>query len=817
MFSSGGTRGRLGRSKGAEKTTATEWVGGRLVAPMYVTEGMPFRPEIIIWLEVPADRIVGYRLLDPSEPAVAFSQTLLDAFERPMAGQPRRPNRIRVADDALAAELREAVPDIEVVVAATSELDGVLAHMSQAIRDIPGRGEPESYFEGGRVSVAAVKNLFRAAKSLWHVAPWKIATDCDVLRVDIPALGVNAACLSVLGTLGKSFGFLLFPSIHGCDSFAKSMRRSGDGPVNLGTTVLSLNFERGSDLPPRMKQEALKRSWPLGSPMAFPRVEHRDPDGMPRPLVERDVVVAAAVATSLAAFFVKHGADFTSKSFEPICESFFDENETEVRFTVPADTGPMFAANDSPERPPLLAANDPAPPARAASKVGRNDPCPCGSGRKLKQCCIDKESRPADAEGRVNVHQEDERIVGNMMRFAVKRFREQWLEAAEVFADVDATMQLFVPWSVYGFHIDGRPVVDWYLETEGRRIAPRDRAWLEAQQRSWLSVWEVIGVEPGKRVTVKDLLSGEEREVSEVTASKVLKSRDALLVRVVDHEGSSVFCGVHHRPLPPSAAAEVVRRVRGKLKKKTAIPVEKLRDGALARYMIQHWEQAVEEHDTRQLIPPKITNTDGDDLLLTIDHFFFEPASRAEVERRLSAMENVEPPTEGEPEPHFAFLKSGNAMHESWDNTVIGKVWTAANGLKVETNSIRRADALRKRIEKACSKLLRHRVRVHSDPIAMLGKNDVSKQTRKKAEPETDSPKAQQFVREYKEKHYAVWLDQEIPAFGGKTPREAVRTKVGRQRVDLLLKDIENHEARLPEGLRFDFGKLRRELGIDGV
>jgi len=26
-------------------------------------------------------------------------------------------------------------------------------------------------------------------------------------------------------------------------------------------------------------------------------------------------------------------------------------------------------------------------PVRAQLKVGRNDPCPCGSGRKYKQCC----------------------------------------------------------------------------------------------------------------------------------------------------------------------------------------------------------------------------------------------------------------------------------------------------------------------------------------------------------------------------------------------------------------------------------------------
>ncbi len=30
-------------------------------------------------------------------------------------------------------------------------------------------------------------------------------------------------------------------------------------------------------------------------------------------------------------------------------------------------------------------------PARAAGKVGRNDPCPCGSGKKYKKCCLPKD------------------------------------------------------------------------------------------------------------------------------------------------------------------------------------------------------------------------------------------------------------------------------------------------------------------------------------------------------------------------------------------------------------------------------------------
>jgi SWIM/SEC-C metal-binding protein len=31
----------------------------------------------------------------------------------------------------------------------------------------------------------------------------------------------------------------------------------------------------------------------------------------------------------------------------------------------------------------------PLTPALAGPKVGRNDPCPCGSGKKFKKCCAD--------------------------------------------------------------------------------------------------------------------------------------------------------------------------------------------------------------------------------------------------------------------------------------------------------------------------------------------------------------------------------------------------------------------------------------------
>ena len=35
--------------------------------------------------------------------------------------------------------------------------------------------------------------------------------------------------------------------------------------------------------------------------------------------------------------------------------------------------------------------------------IGRNDPCPCGSGKKFKHCCLGKESSKASGHGAAGI------------------------------------------------------------------------------------------------------------------------------------------------------------------------------------------------------------------------------------------------------------------------------------------------------------------------------------------------------------------------------------------------------------------------------
>jgi hypothetical protein len=69
--------------------------------------------------------------------------------------------------------------------------------------------------------------------------------------------------------------------------------------------------------------------------------------------------------------------------------------------------------------------------------------------------------------------------------------------------------------------------------------------------------------------------------------------------------------------------------------------------------MIKRWEEAVTLMDFRSKVPPQITNTDGEKLAQATDVFSFPAAKRAEVQRRLVALDGVEEP-DGE-DPRYVF------------------------------------------------------------------------------------------------------------------------------------------------------------------
>jgi len=71
------------------------WLGGCFQLPGYVTEAEPYRPDLVLWLELPSGLVVGGHVA-PREAVWPLATALRMALERPARGAARKPPRLRV-------------------------------------------------------------------------------------------------------------------------------------------------------------------------------------------------------------------------------------------------------------------------------------------------------------------------------------------------------------------------------------------------------------------------------------------------------------------------------------------------------------------------------------------------------------------------------------------------------------------------------------------------------------------------------------------------------------------------------------------------
>src|SRR5713226_6508149 len=65
-------------------------------------------------------------------------------------------------------------------------------------------------------------------------------------------------------------------------------------------------------------------------------------------------------------------------------------------------------------------------------KIGRNDPCPCGSGKKYKHCCLQTQAVSLDSI-REREREASDELTRAMIRYVRDRFEDLVLDAWEDF------------------------------------------------------------------------------------------------------------------------------------------------------------------------------------------------------------------------------------------------------------------------------------------------------------------------------------------------------------------------------------------------
>lgn len=175
----------------------------------------------------------------------------------------------------------------------------------------------------------------------------------------------------------------------------------------------------------------------------------------------------------------------------------------------------------------------------AAKKIGRNDPCHCGSGRKYKDCHLPAEAAARSEQLRLRQAQdtllpkiiEAAQSIPDEFPPAFDRFwngkYEYGLEQLEKLNTVeDRGAERFLTWLAFDVRqADGRTLVDQLddaVESGGFDVDPFERQLLTQWRQVRLRPYVVIEVRRGKGLSLRSLFGDAIYEVADYGASKRL-------------------------------------------------------------------------------------------------------------------------------------------------------------------------------------------------------------------------------------------------------------------------------------------------------
>jgi hypothetical protein len=456
----------------------------------------------------------------------------------------------------------------------------------------------------------------------------------------------------------------------------------------------------------------------------------------------------------------------------------------------------------------------------------RNDPCPCGSGRKYKHCHLGVDEVPLDAR-LTWLYRKAVWWLERRHRFEVEQ--AAWVRGRHLGMSLGKLIESD-PLIVDAVLTEGGRFAEW-LEQRGA-VLPPDEAMLAGQ---WAlvgrSVFEVLDVRLDEGLTVRDVRTGDVLDVPERLGTRNMTVGRYVLARPLP-TGSATFTFFGGITKVPDT---MVGRFCDLLDEEpTAGQLMQLVAEAESPPMLANSEgHATAFHETTWRL------VDGAAAAGTLDTVF-EPADGDGRWTWLDGEpgESGAPGGSGEPGESDESDESGESgepggFHDDSadDDAGLGPIvrgTLAIDGdrLTANTNSDERAQALGEIIAELLPEAeLVEDLRSDLDDLRhdadyerfAFGEDDDDEEPEGLMDPTEAPPELQAALREQMDRYEDAWIDESIPALGGITPRQALDDPTRRDDLFRLLDRMEEQEARLEPAQRA-FGmrtsRLRELLGL---
>ncbi len=468
------------------------------------------------------------------------------------------------------------------------------------------------------------------------------------------------------------------------------------------------------------------------------------------------------------------------------------------------------------------------------AQPGRNEPCPCGSGRKYKACCLDKEEAARRASGSASRppltgHQSE--LFGELADFAHREFGAFTKKGLELFPRLDDFKnESGVPfpfderqegeWLIrmsYGILFDypvsenGEAIAARFLRRRSASLRDSERAWLQQMLQAPVTPYEILEVQRDVGLRARNLWSGEEMFINERLATRDVSVWDVLAGRVIRDGARLVLEGGAY--LFPPEQKQVLEEAMAKHRLEIeATTAGSSRDPAFLMLFsaVIHSIWIDYALDRMERPAPRVVTSEGDDIEFTT--IVFEASNAAAVEAALGQRPDFAAESQ---QGTFSWIEP---MDEGSFRT-LGRVVIRGARLTLDTQSKPRADRARELLlSLAPGSLVVTSTRSMSAAVALAKEKKRKKPAKpvRSASPGIPPAVADRLRHEFMDQHYRKWIDIPVPALNGETPQNASRTLAGRTALVNLLKSAENMEGRASQEFRrpYDFEWIWRELRL---
>jgi hypothetical protein len=485
-------------------------------------------------------------------------------------------------------------------------------------------------------------------------------------------------------------------------------------------------------------------------------------------------------------------------------------------------------------------------------KVGRNDPCPCGSGQKYKKCCqerFDEKDFHYHRWRRVEADLIPELFAYALETLGPEAIEDAWSEfhdyAAPCAYDPESPMNsVFMPWFLFNWIHETKLAdsSDFSVTTiaasflSEHALSEDELRLIVSATKAPYSLCEVQELTPGVGMTLFDLFRRVKHEVIERSASQTLKKGEILYCATTQLDGIISNVGTSPYALRPTAKRDILELRKWMMDES---------DGAelTSDHLVEF------EADIRSLYldtvlamfrPPQLTNTDKDPLLPQKVHFDIESADSA-----FHALKGLAEGISDDELRSDATVADGQIVKAEvpWlggtrearkrlgGPVLLGTMNIEDSKLIISVNSTKRAKKIQRLVEKRLGTEAVYKttlIEPIEPEVERMWAAAASGSSKPPAEEWLEGtertgviplavlpPEVRLKLEEHARQHWVTWFDVPVPALNNMTPREAAKTAEGRELLESLLLDYERHNDDPNENfMRPNIPELRRKLGM---